>query len=996
MKSDCSRDTFDARKHFSSVRMQQGRVQLDADWNEQHDIVAHRARAETADIVGPCGGPLHRAAFHIVSQLTELTPEEQALPGNGTLPTGFAVPDFLISAGQYYVDGILCENERLSSYLKQPDLPGAAAITAPGLYIVYVDVWQRHLTALDDPSIREIALGGPDTASRTKTVWQVKYWFAGAAATGSCLTTFADFNALIAPGDGRLSARSSPEQTSTSPCIVPPGAGFRGLENQLYRVEVHDGGTAFDATGSGSLVTRVPNSDNQVRFTGSGDPDWTEGHPVDVFSSSDPMKGTLAYITARDNAAKTLTLNISVSSLALDELRLRDASATYKWSRNNGAIVTAIESINGREVTVHDLGPDDVLGFQEGQWVEISDDGLELNGRPGQLAQISEIDRAINVITLSLAPKPLSAQAGGVDKTLHPKLRGWDGIGAVKFHTDHFLDLEDGVQVRFFAGSFKTGDYWNIPARTATADTQSGNIEWPTDSSGAPLAQLPSGIEHRYCRLAMLHWNGTQFDAIEDCRHLFPPATELTSLFYVSGDGQEAMPDLTQPTQLVQLPRPVVVGVANGSWPVKNAKVRLHVTAGDGHVLTGAQGGVQINPATIDVRTDTGGQASCIWQIDAHTQSQQLTATLLDADDHPVHLPVIFTANLSVASQVAYDPGPCGSLQGQKTVQQAIDRLSQLMSLYKLSGDGQEIAAPGAPLAPLRVLVATGCGPVTDPSVTVTFTIVGPGAGKVTDGSKPDADSISIPVETSAPNAGVASCLWKPDLTTPFQEVEAKIEGSAGHPVIPPTTVRFSATLTAMREPGVRIKEVQTATDRQPLVNDTLVPVARLKEGIAIFCDQILAPESVGRSPDPPSGFPTAVAEKPTCFVTLDLPYPIGTDRNFWDFGDTFGFESVIVACTVTIKDDTILWTPTAPAGAWLQQILFARLTGARIADRVLAHLTLKGNFIWAKSDNDPAMYLDGESFGVRSSTGRTALRLPSGDGRRGGNFESWFWLVPG
>jgi hypothetical protein len=38
MKGDFSRFTFKKEKHYSSVRMQQGRVQLDADWNEQMDI----------------------------------------------------------------------------------------------------------------------------------------------------------------------------------------------------------------------------------------------------------------------------------------------------------------------------------------------------------------------------------------------------------------------------------------------------------------------------------------------------------------------------------------------------------------------------------------------------------------------------------------------------------------------------------------------------------------------------------------------------------------------------------------------------------------------------------------------------------------------------------------------------------------------------------------------------------------------------------------------
>src|SRR5262245_32022422 len=121
MKNDASRNTFDIRKHFSSVRMQQGRVQLDADWKETREIIQHRILSEAGDVIGLCGGPLHSAAFHIVASLSSLTTEEQHYPGNESAPAGFALPDFLISAGRYYVDGILCENEKLTSFLHQPD-----------------------------------------------------------------------------------------------------------------------------------------------------------------------------------------------------------------------------------------------------------------------------------------------------------------------------------------------------------------------------------------------------------------------------------------------------------------------------------------------------------------------------------------------------------------------------------------------------------------------------------------------------------------------------------------------------------------------------------------------------------------------------------------------------------------------------------------------------------------------------------------------------------
>jgi hypothetical protein len=67
-----------------------------------------------------------------------------------------------------------------------------------------------------------------------------------------------------------------------------------------------------------------------------------------------------------------------------------------------------------------------------------------------------------------------------------------------------WLSLEDGVQVQFqkaAAGGtnlYRTGDYWLIPARTAT-----GDVEWPTGTSGA-LALPPNGVDHHYAPLAVI------------------------------------------------------------------------------------------------------------------------------------------------------------------------------------------------------------------------------------------------------------------------------------------------------------------------------------------------------------------------------------------------------------------------------------------------------------------------------------------------------------
>lgn len=169
-----------------------------------------------------------------------------------------------------------------------------------------------------------------------------------------------------------------------------------------------------------------------------------------------------------------------------------------------------------------------MLGFANGQWVELSDDGLELNGLPGQLLQIDTVDEARRVIVLKTAPAPLSAAAAGVDPARSPKLRRWDQRGdkasadGVKIENG-FLPLEDGIEVQFALKHFNSGDYWLIPARTAT-----GEIEWPpfATPNTNPYAQPPHGIRHHVCRLALLRLVDGKIE-VQDCRKLFPPLTEL-------------------------------------------------------------------------------------------------------------------------------------------------------------------------------------------------------------------------------------------------------------------------------------------------------------------------------------------------------------------------------------------------------------------------------------------------------------------------------------
>jgi hypothetical protein len=235
MQGDFTRLTFDRSKHYSGVLNQQGRVALDADWNEQVAIEHHDARTTRQDVIGLCGGP-------------------QGADAAGDPLTGFDVTTdgaaLSVTKGRYYVDGVLAQKEATTLITAQPDFPVASlaqvaglapnAALSAGAYLAYLDVWERHITALEDASLREVALGGPDTATRTQVMAQAKLLRVGDAGVAfDCGAQSAAWDALTAASSGQLEAQAEPDDPSESACVVPARAGYRGLENQLYRVEVH-------------------------------------------------------------------------------------------------------------------------------------------------------------------------------------------------------------------------------------------------------------------------------------------------------------------------------------------------------------------------------------------------------------------------------------------------------------------------------------------------------------------------------------------------------------------------------------------------------------------------------------------------------------------------------------------------------------------------------------------------------------------------------------
>ena len=134
------------------------------------------------------------------------------------------------------------------------------------------------------------------------------------------------------------------------------------------------------------------------------------------------------------------------------------------------------------------------------------------------------------------------------------------------------------------------------------------------------------------------------------------------------------------------------------------------------------------------------------------------------------------------------------------------------------------------------------------------------------------------------------------------------------------------------------------------------------------------------------------------CTVTLELPYPLApADVDFWRFRQLIGYQPLTLAASLNSDGHVIFWEPSPTTREWLQeraQLMFRIMQEVGMGERVLARLRVRGNFIWAARDTD--LFLDGDAFGAPRGDGTTALRLPSGDRRRGGDLEMWFWVGPG
>jgi hypothetical protein len=665
VKADITRSTFRKNKKYVKVNAQQGRVQVDADWNEQIDIQEHLDQTFLNDIVGITGTPIKNSGFEI------------------SIPNPAEGNSYNIGKGRYYVDGILCENldqknekKFINSKKEQEDLLdysdkklesplsdySAAPNQGDGLYVIYLDVWQRHITFLEDPDLREVALGGANTTTRTKTVWQAKSWLAlempkkpaersirktkkseaiapkvlSEDKSELALENFEEWVKTVV-SKGTLSAQITPPKAQITPpedgyrCLPLPESGYSGDENRLYRVEIH------------------PSVGN------------TAGSPV-----------------------------------------------LFKWSRENATVTARITNIEAGPkiekkemlITIQNTGKDDRTSLGKGQWIEVTDDYHELWNLPGRILQIIDIDdkplenkKTLHIYDLdkdaenilNFNPPDLNSDDERY-ASVNPKVRRWnipddkwsilgysndptknklsEQMPIYTASTTTYVPLEDGIEVKFSAGNYVPGDYWLFPARTITK-----SLEWPVEIDGITPKALPSQMQHHYCPLALVYFSGGTLEVKYDYRDFFASLTDQLSIYYVSGDGQE----IQQTAEEKKTPFELQVGVAIGGVPLKNTsewkhwKPRVLFTAEQGNgtlARTKDRNGTGTIITDINLIADVNeeGIAKCFWTLHDTNILQHVRAQMIDQKGEAFGLPLFFNGHLPIA-------------------------------FYYISGDGQEVTS---------------------------------------------------------------------------------------------------------------------------------------------------------------------------------------------------------------------------------------------------------------------------------------------------------------
>ncbi|MEO0761834.1 MAG: DUF6519 domain-containing protein, partial [Pseudomonadota bacterium] len=287
MTGDISAYLFDPRQRYGGVGLQQGRVITDTDWNEAGRIEAERRRRLLADLV--CGHGSTNDGFRLSG----------AIPATAETvePNGTATYDVTLEVGSFLLGGELHDwTGAPETLLSQADwlqltgedrdaLPPAPAAGRTDL--VYLELFEQTVTAVEDREIRERALGGPDTSTRARPIRRIRVL---PDTVADCTAAGAAMEAAVtapAPGDttntphafdpvtcevrskARLTVGFSGPGPTADLCQPRVSQGYLGAENQAIRVQLTRADRFLWAYDNAAPLYRVQVSDPVLAPDGS-------------------------------------------------------------------------------------------------------------------------------------------------------------------------------------------------------------------------------------------------------------------------------------------------------------------------------------------------------------------------------------------------------------------------------------------------------------------------------------------------------------------------------------------------------------------------------------------------------------------------------------------------------------------------------------------------------------------------------------------------------
>ncbi len=274
MGADKSRSTYDPAQQYRLVVYQQGRVSTDADPTEAGRILSEETRAHALDFVGPSGSPDDGYLIDV--------------------PAGLAAFDFRVNAGTLYAGGLRLFLRAAFLYSAQPDWLDRPAVSPPagGHEHVSLRLAEQEVSAVEDAELREVALGGPDTAQRLRLIRHVERRTVKAAdCAGALAEVIQQWDAegwAFDPATLRLrpKARLQVSQVGVvqkpDPCKPESQGGYLGADNQLIRVQLLAGGQFVWGYDNASFLY-------PVTLSADGQTVTLQQRPVDAYHR--PRKG---------------------------------------------------------------------------------------------------------------------------------------------------------------------------------------------------------------------------------------------------------------------------------------------------------------------------------------------------------------------------------------------------------------------------------------------------------------------------------------------------------------------------------------------------------------------------------------------------------------------------------------------------------------------------------------------------------------------------------